>query len=117
MTATNAEPTNDWVRRLGRYVLQHRRGLLISLAAAVAGSVGQAAVPLIARQIIDQVIISRRSALWPFAHLLQTARTADRIALLSQGRVIELGTHEELLAARGDYAGMWRSFELLDSGG
>ena len=36
-------------------------------------------------------------------HRLSTARRADRIALLAGGRVAELGTHEELLAARGLY--------------
>ncbi|MDA8216449.1 MAG: ABC transporter ATP-binding protein, partial [Dehalococcoidales bacterium] len=36
-------------------------------------------------------------------HRLSTARRADRIALLSGGRVAELGTHEELLASRGLY--------------
>ena len=36
-------------------------------------------------------------------HRLSTARTADRIALLSGGRVVELGTHEELIRSRGLY--------------
>jgi len=36
-------------------------------------------------------------------HRLSTARRADRIALLSGGRVAELGTHEELFASRGHY--------------
>ena len=49
------------------------------------------------------------------AHRLQTARTADRIAVLDHGRVTEIGTHEELLAAEGTYATMWRAFELVAS--
>jgi ATP-binding cassette subfamily B protein len=49
------------------------------------------------------------------AHRLQTAATADRIAVLSAGRVTELGTHAELLAAGGSYAAMWQAFEELSA--
>ncbi|MCW2525077.1 MAG: transporter transrane region, partial [Frankiales bacterium] len=65
-----SRPDTGWVRRLSGYVLRHKRGLIISLTAAVLGSAGQVAVPLIARQIIDQVIIARSSALWPWLALL-----------------------------------------------
>ena len=47
------------------------------------------------------------------AHRLQTARTADRIAVLGDGRVQQVGSHDELLAEGGSYAEMWRAFELL----
>jgi ATP-binding cassette subfamily B protein len=49
------------------------------------------------------------------AHRLQTARSADRIAVLDAGRVVELGSHDELLAADGRYAAMWRAFDLASS--
>ncbi|HEX9179858.1 MAG TPA: ABC transporter ATP-binding protein/permease, partial [Burkholderiales bacterium] len=41
------------------------------------------------------------------AHRLSTIVDADQVLVLEQGRVVERGTHRELLAARGSYAHMW----------
>ena len=41
------------------------------------------------------------------AHRLHTASAADRVAVVSDGRITELGTHAELVAAGGSYASLW----------
>jgi len=41
------------------------------------------------------------------SHRLSTTRDADRILMLEKGRIIEEGTHEELLKKNGQYAEMW----------
>jgi ATP-binding cassette subfamily B protein len=47
------------------------------------------------------------------AHRLSTVRSADRIAVLSEGRIVEIGTHDQLVAADGLYASQLRAGELL----
>jgi ATP-binding cassette subfamily B protein len=47
------------------------------------------------------------------AHRLSTIRSADRIAFVEGGRIVEIGTHDQLLAANGRYAQQLSAGELL----
>ncbi|KAI5289149.1 hypothetical protein KEM54_004321 [Ascosphaera aggregata] len=52
--------------------------------------------------------LSKGRTLLVIAHRLSTITTADQILVLGDGKVVEKGTHEELLAQKGTYASMWR---------
>jgi ABC-type multidrug transport system fused ATPase/permease subunit len=44
------------------------------------------------------------------AHRLNTAHDADRVAVLENGRITELGSHDDLVRVDGAYAALWRSW-------
>ncbi|MES4907742.1 MULTISPECIES: ABC transporter ATP-binding protein [unclassified Streptomyces] len=50
------------------------------------------------------------------AHRLHTAQDADRVAVMEDGRLTELGSHDELVAAGGAYAGLWNSWHGRSAG-
>ena len=68
--ANAASDAPGWVRRLWGFMLRHRRDVALAMGAAVLGSVCQTVVPLVARQIVDGVIIEHTSPLWPWLVLL-----------------------------------------------
>ncbi len=61
---------NGWLRRIWGYCWRYKRTVLISLGGALVATVATAAIPLVQRQIIDNVIVHRRESIWPLAALL-----------------------------------------------
>ena len=80
-----------------RAILAEPRILILDEATASVDTLTEARV----QQAIDTVIRGRTSVV--IAHRLSTVRDADRILLVSGGRIVESGRHEELMARRGAY--------------
>ncbi|NMM94891.1 ABC transporter ATP-binding protein [Bifidobacterium oedipodis] len=65
------------------------------------------------QKAMDQLAVGRTS--FVIAHRLSTIKNADMILVMNHGDIIERGTHEELLAKGGFYAGLYNSqFALTD---
>ena len=55
--------------------------------------------------------LTRKKTVLMIAHRLSTVQDADRILVLSAGKIVEQGTHAELLSRGGVYAGMWADYQ------
>jgi ATP-binding cassette subfamily B protein len=60
-------------------------------------------------------VVARGRTVITIAHRLSTAARADRVAVLQDGRLVELGTHEALVADGGFYAHLWQSWVRSDA--
>ena len=86
---------------IARTLLKNPPILILDEATSALDSRTEAAI----QETLDRIAQSRTTII--IAHRLSTVVGADRIAVLDDGRVAELGTHEELLERGGLYAELW----------
>ncbi|MGW6375328.1 ABC transporter ATP-binding protein [Rhodococcus sp. NPDC055112] len=93
---------------IARLLLAHPRVVILDEATAHLDSTSEAAV----QAALGEALAGRTSVV--IAHRLSTIRAADQILVIEEGRVLERGTHNELLAAGGRYEELYRT-QFADS--
>jgi ATP-binding cassette subfamily B protein len=89
---------------LARAFLAHPRVLVLDEATSNLDLASETKI----EAALDVLLESRTAVL--IAHRLTTAMKADRIVVVDEGRIIELGTHAQLVARRGRYASMYATW-------
>ena len=87
---------------IARAILKNPRILLLDEATSSLDSESEGLV----QEALERLMVGRTTVI--IAHRLSTVQKANRIAVLDQGRLVELGTHEDLLALEGLYAKLYR---------
>lgn len=88
---------------IARLLLAHPRVVILDEATAHLDSTSEAAV----QAALGEALAGRTSVV--IAHRLSTIRAADQILVVEDGRVVERGTHTDLLAAGGRYEQLYRT--------
>lgn len=88
---------------IARLLLARQRVVILDEATAHLDSTSEAAV----QEALGEALEGRTAVV--IAHRLSTVRAADLILVVEDGRVVERGTHAELLAARGRYEELYRT--------
>ncbi|MEH1170057.1 ABC transporter ATP-binding protein [Micromonospora sp. CPCC 205539] len=107
-------PLGDGARQLGaaeaqqlalaRLVLADPHTLILDEAtAALDPSTARRTERALAAVLVGRTVIA-------IAHRLNTAHDADRVAVMEDGRITEIGSHDDLVAADGAYAALWHSW-------
>ena len=94
---------------IARLLLGHPRVVILDEATAALDSTNEAAV----QAALTEALAGRTAVV--IAHRLSTVRSADRILVVEGGRIVEQGTHAQLLALEGRYAELYRTQFLSDA--
>jgi ATP-binding cassette subfamily B protein len=87
---------------LARAILKNPPVLILDEATAAVDNETEAAI----QRSLDLITAERTTLV--IAHRLSTVRHADRIMVMEKGEIVESGRHEQLIAADGAYANLWR---------
>lgn len=91
---------------IARGLLRQPRLLLLDEATSALDNVTEAKV----QQGIDEYVHSNNVTTVSIAHRLTSIRYSDKITLLDTGRIIEEGSHDELMTLNGEYKTRWELY-------
>ncbi|MBA0675483.1 hypothetical protein Goari_017026, partial [Gossypium aridum] len=92
---------------IARAMLKNPKILLLDEATSALDASSESIV----QEALDRLMVGRTTVV--VAHRLSTVRNVDSIAVIQQGQVVEIGTHEELISKAGAYASLIRFQEMV----